>query len=279
MARATVGALRSPLLAFGWTAAAGLTVVIPDFRVLVVVAYAPILVLGAPFDWPAGARLSQAVPWPVVNQAICIAGGLLWGAATLAYQRRTRGACGHCGRREADSGWSAADALRRGRAAVAIAVAVPLVYAASRWAWALGYPLGLSTEFFEEGRSTGLWWIGAALATLAFAGSLLTIGLIRPWGEAFPRWIPIMGGRRVPPMLALVPAAVVALIVTSAGLMFVRFAITGTFRLGEHPVTLTENVGALVPELLWPVWGVALAVAALAYYHRTRRRCAFCGRT
>jgi hypothetical protein len=28
--------------------------------------------------------------------------------------------------------------------------------------------------------------------------ALLTVGLIRPWGEVLPRWLPLLGGRQVP---------------------------------------------------------------------------------
>ena len=38
-----------------------------------------------------------------------------------------------------------------------MAVAVPLVYAGSRWAWALGIPLGVSYEFLESGDDNGMW--------------------------------------------------------------------------------------------------------------------------
>ena len=36
---------------------------------------------------------------------------------------------------------------------------------------------------------------------------LLTLGLVQRWGEVVPRWIPRVGGKPVPPMLAVVPAA------------------------------------------------------------------------
>lgn len=279
MARRVSGALRTPLLIFGWSAAFGLAVAIPDYRILTIVAYTPILIVGAPFGWPGDANIAEALPWPVVNQALCMLGGVLWGLATLVYQRATGGACTHCGRTDVDGGWSADVSVRRGRGAVGVAIIVPFIYAATRWAWALGFPLGISEEFYAFGREIRLWWNGAALATLALLGALLTLGLIRPWGERFPGWLPWIGGRRVPPALVLVPVTVVALIVTSAGLMFVRFAFSGTFRLGEYSVSLRDNPGALLPELLWPLWGISLAVAALAYYYRTRRRCDFCGRS
>ncbi|HJU66047.1 MAG TPA: hypothetical protein VJ596_10240 [Gemmatimonadaceae bacterium] len=273
------GVWRALMLAFAWTLALGLTVVIPDFRILVVVAYAPILLLGAPFGWPPGIRFSDALPWPLINQLVCMTGGLLWAATALAYQRGTRGACQHCGRVDGAPSWTApSDAARWGKLAVAVAVLVPVIYAITRWAWALGFPLGISEEFFREGVGTGLWWRGAALATLALVGALLTLGLTQRWGEVFPRWVPLLGGNRVPPMLAIAPATFVALIAATAGLMFLRVAVRGDFALGRHAVTFSRNWAALWPELLWPLWGVALGAATLAYYFRTRGRCVHCGR-
>ncbi|RZQ62307.1 hypothetical protein [Amycolatopsis suaedae] len=37
-----------------------------------------------------------------------------------------------------------------------------------------------------------------ALSVLQLGAALLTVGLVRPWGEVFPRWLPWLGGRRVP---------------------------------------------------------------------------------
>jgi hypothetical protein len=268
------------LLALAWIVAAVLALAIPDYRLLAGVAYAPIYLIGAPFDWPPGVSILDAFPWPVVNQFFCIAGGLLWAATAVAYGRCTRGACGYCGRTDAGSGWTAPDvAARWGRWAVYVAVIVPVLYAITRWAWALGIPLGISEEFLREGQEIGLWWAGAALATLAVGGSLLTLGLVQKWGEVFPRWIPFLHGRRVPIWFAVVPASLVSVLVTTAGLMFVRLTLTGKLGtiLGEG-VLSAENWAALAPELLWPVWGVALGAATLAYYYRRRDTCKHCGR-
>jgi len=141
----------------------------------------------------------------------------------------------------------------------------------------MGFPLGISEEFFREGQEVGLWWAGAALATLAVGGAMLTLGLVQRWGEVFPRWVPFLGGKRVPIPLAVVPASLVAVLVTTAGLMFVRLTLTGKLGaiLGEG-VLSARNWAALAPELLWPLWGGALGVATLAYYYRRRgnfRRC------
>jgi hypothetical protein len=271
--------LRLVLLGFAWVAAVTLALLIPDYRVLVAVAYTPIVLIGAPFGWPPGVSILDVFPWPVANQFFCIAGGLLWAATAVAYGRRSRGACEWCGRDDASAGWRTPDsAARWGRWATYVAVIIPVLYAVTRWAWALGFPLGISEEFLREGQEVGLWWAGAALATLAVGGAILTLGLVQHWGEVFPRWIPLLGGKRVPIPLAVFPASLVAVLVTTSGLMFVRLTLTG--RLGAilgKGVLSAQNWAALAPELLWPLWGAALGAATLAYYYRRRGKCEHCG--
>jgi hypothetical protein len=83
-----------------------------------------------------------------------------------------------------------------GKWATAVAILIPLFYAATRWAWALGFPLGIGEAFLREGQAVSLWWAGAGSATVAVGGAILTLGLVQRWGEIFPRWIPRLGGRR-----------------------------------------------------------------------------------
>ena len=103
-------------------------------------------------------------------------------------------------------------------------------------------------------------------------GALLTIGLIRPWGEVYPRWIPYLRGKRVRPRAAIIPATAVSLLVTSAGLMYLRWLALGR-------IDLTPDTwGLFVPEFFWPLWGGALGSATLAYHLRRRGGCRHCGR-
>jgi hypothetical protein len=262
---------RSGLLAFAWTLSLTLLVLIPDARALAAAAYLPVFILGAPFGWPP-ADYAIAIPWPVINQYLCIVGGLLWGATALAFSRRTRGVCAACGRGAGEKRWtSRAMAARWGRWATYIAVGIPLVYATVRLSWAAGIPLGISDAVLREALANGQWQSAAALGTVALVGALLTLGLISRWGEVFPRWVPILGGRRVPPTLAIVPAAFVAALVTAAGFGVVRSVIVGGFVKGDW--------AAAGPALVWPVWGVALGAATLAYYLRRRGPCERCGRS
>ncbi len=232
-----------------WVFALFLGVVLPDYRPLVALGHLPVLIVGKPFGWPEGVTLASQVPWPVVNQMLCMAGAALFAVA----------ASGH---RRLRSGPVVGSSARWGVVATWVAAAVPVVYAATRWAWALGIPLGFSAETLDDmaREMPGIWWGGAALASMGLIGSALTIGLIRPWGETFPRWIPVLRGRRVPIPVAVVPALTVAMAVTSAGLMFTRLLIA-------DPGRVTWAIHG--PAVLWPIWGAALAVAALAY--RSRR--------
>ena len=258
-----------PMLAFASAMTAVLLVLVPDARVLAATAYAPIFLAGAPFGWPPVSYWG-AVPWPVWYQFGCIAGGLLWGATTLAWFRLVRGACIACGRRAAPSRWtSPAAAARWGRWGVVFAVIAPLAYATTRLAWVVGIPLGISESLLRQVR-TEMMGAAAGLASVAIGGAILTVGLVRPWGEIFPRWMPLLRGRRVPPALAIAPATLVAVVVFAAGLGITR----DVLRDGLPDVDWVAHA----PGLLWPFWGLGLGMATLAYHYRRRGRCSRCGR-
>jgi hypothetical protein len=260
---------RAALVGFGALVAGTLLVVIPDPAVLVLAGYAPVLLVGAPFGWP-DVDYAEVFTWPLLNQLFCIAGGFLVAGTVLAWQRRIRGACGACGRGGRPAAWTApAAAARWGRWAVAVAIAVPLLYALTRYAWLLRIPLGVDGEFLDDLHTDGGAWAGGWLASFGVIGAVLTLGLVRPWGERFPRWMLGMAGRRVPVPLAVVPASLVSVLVTSAGI--------GLLSQPKLYDWLGDGAWSLLPQALWPVWGAALAAATLAYYLRRRGRCAACG--
>lgn len=239
------GPWRYALLVPAWIYVVTLMFVIQDYRPLTIVAYTPILAVSKTFfGWPAEAGWGTLIQWPGVNLTLLLLAGIGWAMTAVRYNRRD-------GR--------TIDLVRYGKPAVILAVVVPLVYCATRWMWALGWSLGLEDEFYREGLESGLWMAGAALATLGAGGALLTIGLLRPWGERFPRWMIGLAGKRVPINVAVVPAMLVAVLVTSAGVMYIRMA----FGMGVDGKWVTN-----MPETLWPLWGLGLFVAALAYRQR-----------
>lgn len=86
-----------------------------------------------------------------------------------------------------------------------------------RIALVLGYPAGYSDVGFESFQTVGakVWML--SLSVLCELAAFLTIGLVRPWGEVVPHWIPLIGGRTVRPMAAVVPAALGAAARASPG--------------------------------------------------------------
>ncbi|UUZ86373.1 hypothetical protein LJK88_25045 [Paenibacillus sp. P26] len=115
------------------------------------------------------------------------------GATALSFQRQSGNACEHGSLRI-----STGSAARWGRRATCIAMLAPAYYEITRMAWSLGIPLGITHELFQSLRDSGAVWAGAGLALVSLIGTTLTRGLIAPWGETFPRWIPLWAGKRVP---------------------------------------------------------------------------------
>ncbi|MBV6700093.1 hypothetical protein [Kitasatospora aureofaciens] len=137
-----------------------------------------------------------------------------------------------------------------------------------RIAMALGLPVGYSDEVLRESFHIPGWGaayvVGLSVATEAFA--LLTLGLVQPWGEVVPRWIPVIGGRRVHPLAAVVPAAVgaLALVLLWTDLLF-------WWSVDEKPAMLGPwhtIVGILYQPLV--LWGPLLAAVTVSYYRRHR---------
>lgn len=265
---------RPALIGFGSVFALALLAVLPDTRVLALIGYLPMVIVRAPFDAAVRDRLAEVLEPVYLHHAAAILGGLLWVLATLAFARRTAGACGRCGRSDRVATWTAPQrAARWGRPVTYLAAAIPAVYALTRFAWAAGIPLGISEEFLAEGDAAGMWTAALWLGGFAVVGAVLTLGLVQRWGEVFPRWMLGLRGRRVPVGLAVVPASIVAALVFNGGVgMYAASFRKGTFELAA------DSWGTVGPTLLWPLWGVALAAAAVAYYLRRRRACQDCGR-
>ncbi|WP_051250393.1 hypothetical protein [Paenibacillus harenae] len=260
------GFIRTILLLYAWSAAAVLCFTIPDTRALIAAAYAPVALIGAIFGQPLD--YFEFLTWPVVNQFVCLAGGFLWAATALSYQRQTRDACRYCGRKNNSSHWLASSsALAWGRWIAYVAILAPAYYDITRIAWLLGIPLGVTPAFFQSLQDSGAVWAGAGLAFVSVAGAILTHGLIMPWGEIFPRWIPFLAGKRVPPALAIVPAGLVSIMLTITGIQ-----VLWGFTLHAD----LQNWGATTPLLLIPVWGIALGAATIFYYYRRKDRCRHC---
>jgi hypothetical protein len=239
-------------------AALGLWLWLGDYFALAAVGYLPLVLFLLLTGQDEGLDLSALWSWSNFRSVLVVLGGLtLLVLAERVYP--VRKVIGRLSDRQ----------LRRTTVAlVAVAVAVPTGYAVTRLAWALGIPLGVSAQFLAEIQPIVL--NGLALAVLALGGAVLTVGLVRPWGEVWPRWLPVLGARPVPVRFPVTFALGVSVLVMVAGLFFVRAVLTGTGLVGA-PSGADHQLAAWLPEMFWPLWSLALAGATFGYRERRRR--------
>ncbi|QKW40287.1 hypothetical protein HUT06_09455 [Actinomadura sp. NAK00032] len=117
-----------------------------------------------------------------------------------------------------------------------------------------------------------------ALSAVSFAFGLLALALVRPWGEAVPRWVPFVGGRTPPVRMVVVPFATAAVLITLlaayGGLNAVfGFVDSAPVLIGkerpDHPA-VSEDLGLLGAASYAPMlaWGPLIGAATLSYHRR-----------
>jgi hypothetical protein len=188
---------------------------------------------------------------PLVIMTFFLGGGLVWGVlgARTALRGRAGGAPPAWMRPEAAARW--------GKAAVIVAVVCALPYGLLRLTWLTPWPYGMDPATFVAMPELRLH--GLLLGLAALAGAVLTTGLVARWGEVWPRWMPVVRGRPVPPAAAVVPGGVVAALFTVAAAPMTMMALAS---------------GDLLGLVVFPfvVWGPALGIAVLGYALRRRGR-------
>jgi hypothetical protein len=103
------------------------------------------------------------------------------------------------------------------------------------------------------------------LSLFSEAVALIAFGLVKPWGEVAPRWIPFIGGRRVNPYAAIVPAVL-------GGLSLIAIWTYGFRDVFSENFIPFSNTGwaALMIACYAPLnlWGPSLLILTWAYYRR-----------
>ncbi|MEV5122768.1 hypothetical protein AB0K49_08145 [Streptomyces decoyicus] len=130
----------------------------------------------------------------------------------------------------------------------------------------------------DEGIGLGERAYVVFLSVLSEVLACTAFGLVARWGEVFPRWIPILGGRRVPTKAVAIPAAIGAAILTLLfTLLFLVSEIRGTTIRGD--VLSADAPGRAGGwEDAWfffcyaplTLWGPLLGVLTVAYWKRRR---------
>lgn len=104
------------------------------------------------------------------------------------------------------------------------------------------------------------------------------VGLVARWGEVFPRWIPVLRGRRVPVPAAVIPATAGAAALTA---IWTACAATIPFQrtlagqpLHDGPMDFHHWQGILAVAAYTPLllWGPLLGALTLTYWRRRTRR-------
>ena len=262
-------------------------VLVGDYRPLMAVARTPVFVVSQ-LIWGVGegstsigefVRAMYSIPalhgfWQLAGIAVLL-------LALRDFWSRASDGCADCGRPEPMPRWTTRSSAKRwGLLATVVAVICPLPYAISRYLLLLGIPAdGFSREEIQQMNADepGIWIFGAGLATFGVLGAVLTLGLVQRWGERWPFWVPVLRGRQIHPLVAIIPAGFVSLLWPGSSLMLLRATIQKQLaeRTGDEPWLLDVITS---PMNLWIFWGFALAAATLAYWLRRRPDCATCNR-
>lgn len=139
-----------------------------------------------------------------------------------------------------------------------IAAACPLPYALLRLTWLSPWPL-----FSPGDLDPGLRLWGLLLGGAAIVGAVLTVGLVRPWGGVFPRWMPVVAGRPVPVAAAAVPGFAIAAIIATAGVSMLFSQFPGS------SLSLADTLFTLIVFPFW-LWAPMLALAVAGYVGHRR---------
>ncbi|MFI0812112.1 hypothetical protein [Streptomyces echinatus] len=106
------------------------------------------------------------------------------------------------------------------------------------------------------------------LSVASQAAACLTLGLVKPWGEWVPRWVPWLGGRRIPSLAVVIPAAVGAVAVMAL-CAAVTLAPRGPL---DNPDFPHGTAGVIMDVCYAPLlaWGPLVAALTIAYARRRR---------
>ena len=119
---------------------------------------------------------------------------------------------------------------------------------------------------------TELYVVLLSLVSEAFA--FAAFGLVCRWGEVWPRWVPLLRGRTVRPVVAVVPAAAGAFVLTVMWTWTSGLALLGRNVQGapQHDPGLTwetwQGTTMLLVYLPLLLWGPLLGALTVHYYRR-----------
>lgn len=136
-----------------------------------------------------------------------------------------------------------------------------------RLAVAFGFSMGMLNDAGQPEYLRG--WAAVYVATISVlseAIALTAFGLVRPWGEVAPRWLPLIGNRPVHPLAAVIPATV-----GSIALILIWTVGFWDVWSGQAADTMADPLWATVFAICYAplnLWGPLLLVLTWAYHRR-----------
>jgi hypothetical protein len=106
-----------------------------------------------------------------------------------------------------------------------------------------------------------------SLSVMGEGLALATLGLVRPWGEVVPRWVPGLGGRPIPVMVPVTIAGAGSVATTAVcGYAAYQWAV--------RPPRFTRLQKTVVTACYAPLlaWGPLLGAVTASYYRRRTRQ-------
>lgn len=176
-------------------------------------------------------------------------------------------------------------ASRRARLAAYGGALAFVPYAVMKVTWALGGTFAgvggaQMLAVYERNGASRLWltlarWGLDGTVLLAALGIFLLFGLVRPWGQVFPRWTPVLRGRRVPRWLPLGPALIGVGTLVPYGLWGIGYLLLGevgvvSVRAGDFPSAADAVLVGWIGFTAFAGYGLALLTATRSYWLRTR---------
>ncbi|MEU7183337.1 MULTISPECIES: hypothetical protein [Streptomyces] len=138
------------------------------------------------------------------------------------------------------------------------------------WRLALGFgvDVGFTGRLGSMYTGTSITVYVLILSVASQAAACLTLGLVKPWGERVPCWVPRLGGRRIPPLAVVIPAAAGAIAVTGL-CAAVTLVPRGPL---DNPDFPHGTAGVIMDICYAPllVWGPLVAALSIAYARRRR---------
>lgn len=146
-----------------------------------------------------------------------------------------------------------------------IAALTPVLSSLWRLPMTFGISMGMDEAFMNDLMGHPFWVRTAyliGLGVLSDGLAFLTIGLVRPWGETVPRWVPVIRGKTI-------PARLVVAIATTGGLaatvLFSEMAVAWPGNFTEVSGWTVLQTACYAPLL---AWGPLVLAVTWAYARR-----------